>query len=149
MIDLDGLKLMWEKDSVISENDLDGATIDGARLHAKYLDMYGHSRLLLKKKEQELAQMKLLKFRWYNGSMTKEEMDRLKWDYDPYQGCNKPIRSDRNAYIETDPDVSNLILKVEYYKVVVDLLKEILDTLKWRHQSIRNIIQWRQFTSGV
>jgi len=27
--------------------------------------------------------------------------------------------------------------------------KEILDNIKWRHQTIKNMIEWRKFTSGV
>jgi len=51
-------------------------------------------------------------------------------------------------FINSDSDIQKIQLKIEYAKVVVESLKEILDTLRWRHQTIRNIIEWRKFESG-
>jgi hypothetical protein len=81
--------------------------------------------------------------------MSKKEMDEEGWDYDPFQGESKPLKSELGPYIDSDPDVQRLTLKVEYSKVVVDALKEIIDTIRWRHQTIRNMISWRQFEAGV
>ena len=36
-----------------------------------------------------------------------------------------------------------------YIEEMVLALKEILDTVKWRHQTIKNMIEWRKFTSGI
>ena len=36
-----------------------------------------------------------------------------------------------------------------YFEAIEEALKEIMDTIKWRHQSIKNMIEWRKFTSGV
>jgi len=40
-------------------------------------------------------------------------------------------------------------LKLEYQAVMVETLKEILDTIRWRHNQIGNIIKWRSFEAGV
>ena len=32
---------------------------------------------------------------------------------------------------------------------LIDTLKEILENIKWRHQNIKNIIEWNKFTSGM
>ena len=32
---------------------------------------------------------------------------------------------------------------------IVNCLKEIMDNIKWRHQNIKNMIEWRKFTSGI
>ena len=39
--------------------------------------------------------------------------------------------------------------KIELLKVQVETLKEIMESIKWRHQTIKNMIEWRKFTSGV
>jgi hypothetical protein len=31
---------------------------------------------------------------------------------------------------------------------MIDTLKEIVDNLKWRHQTVGNIIRWKQFEAG-
>ena len=38
--------------------------------------------------------------------------------------------------------------KIEYYKNVIDTLSEIISNVNWRHQTIGNMIKWKQFESG-
>jgi hypothetical protein len=52
-------------------------------------------------------------------------------------------------YYGSDQDIQKMQLKIDYNKELCDTLKEILDNLKWRHQTIKNMIMWRQFTSGA
>ena len=53
MIKLDELFEMWKKDCQIDENNLDGATIQNAKLHSKYLEIHSMTKLQLKRKELE------------------------------------------------------------------------------------------------
>jgi glycerophosphoryl diester phosphodiesterase len=39
--------------------------------------------------------------------------------------------------------------KIHYLEEMCSTLKEILENVKWRHQNIKNMIEWRKFTSGV
>lgn len=149
MIKIEKLHEMWKKDSVIDNSELDASSIQSAILHSKYLELYNMTRLNLKKKQLEYESLKHRKWRYYTGKMEKVEMDELGWDYDPFNGSTKPLKSEINNYIDSDKDIQKLSLKIEYYKVVGEALEEIISTLKWRHQTIRNIIEFRKFTSGV
>ena len=51
-------------------------------------------------------------------------------------------------YLDADPEIQKSEEKIQYYKTIVDSLIEIIDNLKWRHQTISNIIRWKQFQSG-
>jgi hypothetical protein len=148
MIDIETLHQMWEEDSSIDEFALDETSRKGANLHSKYLELYNIARLTLKKRELELTEMREKKKRYYGGKMTQEEMDQHQWPYDPFQGESKPLKSDMPEFINSDSDIQKIQIKIEYAKVVVEALKEILDTLRWRHQTIRNIIEWRKFEAG-
>ena len=53
-----------------------------------------------------------------------------------------------NYYYDADPEIQKSEEKIQYYKTIVDTLTEIIDNLKWRHQTISNIIRWKQFQSG-
>jgi len=53
-----------------------------------------------------------------------------------------------NYYYDADPEIQKSEEKIQYYKTVLEALQEIIDNLKWRHQTIGNIIKWRQFESG-
>ena len=139
---------MWEQDSKLDPARLDNTSLESAKLHAKYLQLFDNARLMLKKKEIQMNELKLLKWRYYAGKMTKAEMDDLGWDYDPFHGATKPMKTELNQYIDADPDVSKLKLKVEYTKVVASALEEIINTLRWRHNVIKNIIEFRKFQAG-
>jgi hypothetical protein len=52
-------------------------------------------------------------------------------------------------YYKTDPDLSKIESQIEYKKVIIDTLIDIMDNIKWRHQNIRNIIDWKKFTAGA
>ena len=77
---------MWKTDSVIDEMNLDESSRDSAKLHGKYLEILSINRMKLKKAELEFKV--LLKDKWmhYNGKMSKEEINKKGWDYDPLNG---------------------------------------------------------------
>ena len=139
---------MWKTDSVIDEMNLDESSRDSAKLHGKYLEILSINRMKLKKAELEFKV--LLKDKWmhYNGKMSKEEIDKKGWDYDPLNGLTV-LKGDMDYYYDSDPVIQEAQAKIEYLKEVVDTLKEILDNVKWRHQTIKNMIEWRKFTSGI
>ena len=146
---LDDILVMWGADSKIDEVNLDETSVKSASLHAKYLELYSHAKLRLKKREHELAVLKKDKWLYYNGKMSKEEMDSKSWPYDPFNGLMKPLKSDMDIYYDTDSDIVKLKMIVEYQQNIVETLKDILENIKWRHTTIKNIITWKQFTSGV
>lgn len=147
MIDLQNVLKEWEKDSTIDDMNLDEESRRAANLHAKYLQLYSLAKLQLKKTEME--QKSLLKEKWlyYGGKMTATQIEDKGWEYDPFDGL-KVLKTDMDKYYDADPDIQNSEEKIEYWKVTVDTLKEILDNVKWRHQTIKNMIEWRKFQAG-
>jgi hypothetical protein len=145
---LDDILETWKNDSKIHESKLDESSLQGAIMHAKYLELYSISKLKLKRKEYESTVLKKDKWLYYNGRMSKVDMDKHGWPYDPFQGCNKPLKCDMDMFYNTDSDISKLKMVIEYQQVIVDTLKEILDTLRWRHNTIKNIIEFRKFAAG-
>lgn len=140
---------MWSEDSKIDEINLDESSIKSAAMHAKYLEIYTLAKMRLKKKELDLAILKKDKWMWYNGKMTKDEMDSRQWDYNPFDGMTKPLKSDMEQFYKTDPDISALQLGVDCQQVLVETCKEILDTIRWRSSTIKNIIEFKKFQAGI
>ena len=137
----------WEEDSKINQTDLSHASIETAMAHSRYLKLLSLGKLQLKK--SQLNQKSLLKDKWlyYNNKMSKEEIDEKGWDYDPFKGL-KVMKTDMNYYYDSDIDIQKSEEKIAYHKTIVETLQEIVETLRWRHQSISNIIKWKQFESG-
>ena len=147
-MNLDEILESWKKDSVIDDTALDEDTVKTSKLHAKYLEIYSLSKLQLKKKEFDLEKIKKDKWLYYTGKMTKEDMDERGWDYDPFQGMTKPLKSEMNMYYETDEDLVKVKAQIDYQKSIIDTLEEIMNNIRWRHSHIKNIIEFRKFTSG-
>lgn len=139
---------MWKTDSEIDELKLDEASQQSARLHAKYLEMLSVTRLQLKKKEAEFRVLLKDKFLWYNGKMSKDEMDARGWNYDPLNGL-KVLKGDMDRFYDSDSDIQNAQMKIDYLKELVSTLEEIMGNIRWRHQNIKNMIEHRKFTSGI
>jgi len=139
---------MWKTDSEIDELKLDEASQESARLHAKYLEMLSVTRLQLKKKEAEFKVLLKDKFLWYNGKMSKDEMDARGWDYDPLNGL-KVLKGDMDRFYDSDADIQNAQMRIDYLKELVGTLEEIMGNIRFRPNNIKNMIEWRKFTSGI
>lgn len=148
MNNLENIIEMWKKDSVIDEMNLGDASRESAKLHSKYLELYSVNKLKLRKLELDFKVLLRDKWSHYNGKLSKEEMDEKGWNYDPLNGLTV-LKGDMDKWYDADPLIQEAQLKIEYTKEVVDSLKEIMDNIKWRHQSIKNAIEWHKFTSGV
>ena len=147
MLDIENVLSEWQKDCVINQNQLDQSSVDTAKLHAKYLQWLSVSKLQLKK--SQMNQKTLLKDKWlyYNGKMSQEEIESRGWDYDPFDGL-KVMKGDMDHYYDSDNDIQKSEERITYYKTLVETLQEIVETLRWRHQTIGNIIKWKQFEAG-
>jgi len=146
-LDLESILEMWKEDCVIEEMNLDEESRKTPSLHAKYLEIHSLTKLRLKK--AELDQKILLKDKWlyYNGKMDGEAIQEKGWSFDPFNGL-KVLKGDMDHYYDSDTDIQQSEEKIAYYKTILETLKEIIDNLRWRHQTIKNMIEWRRFESG-
>ena len=147
LLKLEDILTEWQKDSEINQGRLDQASVDTAKLHAKYLQWLSVAKLQLKR--QQMNQKTLLKDKWlyYNGKMSQDEIESRGWDYDPFNGL-KVMKGDMDYYYDSDKDIQKSEEKIVYYKTLVETLQEIVESIRWRHQTIGNIIKWKQFESG-
>jgi len=145
---LESILEMWKTDGEIKELELDSASINTPMLHAKYLEFHTIYKLKLKKKEYSFNILLKNKFLWYNGKLTKEQMDDLGWDYDPLNGL-KILKGDMDKFYESDNDILKSKAEIDYYKTILETLDEIIQNLKWRHQSIANAVNFKRFMSGM
>ena len=137
----------YSADSQLPRNDLDEASRATPSLHAKYLTILSHTKLRLKKAEMDQKSLLKLKWLWFNGKMDEDQIKELGWDYDPLNGL-KIMKGDMDHFYDSDKEIQESELRLQYLKTMVDTLKEIIDTLRWRHQTIGNMIKWRQFEAG-
>ena len=80
--------------------------------------------------------------------MDQETIKEKGWIPDPFDGL-KILKGEMDYYYDADQHIQEAQAKIELYKTQVETFKEILENIKWRHQTIKNMIEWRKFTSGV
>ena len=148
MMKIDDVLEMWKGDSEIDDLNLDEESRKSANLHSKYLEMLSVSRLQLKRREMEFQT--LLKDKWlhYHGKMPREDIEARGWSYDPLDGL-KILKGDMNKFFDADPDIQKAQAQIDYTKELISVLEEIMSNVRWRHQNIKNMIEWKKFTAGI
>ena len=144
---LDELKTQWANDCEIDDIELDTASLAVPQLHAKYQDLLTNKILVLKKYQEQYNTLLKDKWLWFNGKMDDDRIRELGWNPDPFDGL-KIMKNDMNIFFNADKDLQDLNAKIEYLKVTVDFLKECMQNITWRHQTIKNTIDWRKFMAG-
>jgi len=144
---LETILKLWETDSKIDSSSLDETSRQTPMLHAKYLPLLSEAKLQLKRAEAK--QKILLKDKWlyYNGKMTKEQIEEHGWQFDPFEGL-RVLKGEMDYYYDADTDIQHSEKTIQEWKVTVETLTEIVDNIKWRHQTIGNMIKWRMFEAG-
>lgn len=137
----------WKTDARIDPLNIDESSRLTPELHAKYLSMLSQTKLKLKQTEFKQKELMKHKWLWYNGKLSQEEVEEFGWDPDPFNGL-KILKGEMEHYVEADPELVEFEAKIEYLKTVIDTLKEIVENLKWRHQTIGNMIRIKQFEAG-
>jgi hypothetical protein len=137
----------WATDSELPRNNLDEASRTTPKLHAKYLTLLSQTKLRLKKAEMDQKSLLRLKWEWYNGKMSEERIKELGWAFDPLNGL-KIMKGEMDYYYDSDKEIQESELKIQYLNTLIDTLKEIVQNLNWRHQTIGNMIKWKQFEAG-
>ena len=146
-MNLEQLKQEWEKDTQIDDIELDKSSLEVPKLHAKYSSLLADKLVTLKKLQLELSKITKLKWLWYSGKLSQEEIKSLGWNDDPFDGL-KVMKSDYNYYFNADEDIQNLNGKIEYLNVCIQFLQKCMENITWRHQTIKNTIDWRKFMAG-
>tara|TARA_B100000508_G_scaffold140134_1_gene140241 strand:+ start:237 stop:671 length:435 start_codon:yes stop_codon:yes gene_type:complete len=142
---LESIMELWQQDCEINNMELGDEAIKIAKLHSKYYQIYINEKLVLKKYEVELKQLKLEKYEFYTQGPTEEQFEKG-WEL-PASG--KVLRTDANNYVDADQDVVNLILKYSVQKEKVDFLDSIIKSLVNRGFNIKAAIDFERFRSGV
>tara|TARA_X000000368_G_C22907804_1_gene657138 strand:- start:301 stop:744 length:444 start_codon:yes stop_codon:yes gene_type:complete len=146
-MNLKNIQDMWKDDCVIDDIELDASSLEVPRLHAKYTELLSEKKLEVVRYERKMKELNKDKWLWYGGKMSREQIEEKNWDYDPFDGLTV-LKSDYDKFTGSDQDIQDLNDKLEYLRITVDVLTDIVSQITWRHQTIKNIIEWRKFMAG-
>jgi hypothetical protein len=143
---LSEIQEMWEQDSRIDETNLGRESTRVPTLHAKYLVYLSKVKLQLRKAESDYYNTRRLKYRYYRGEMSKDELEDNGWVQ--WQG-NKPLKNEMDEFLQCDQNLIELQDKVEYFKTVIYTLEQILRSINSRTWDIKTAVEWSKFTNGM
>lgn len=144
---------MWDEDSKIRKSNKQDiisaqqAAAECGQLHAKYLRMLAEAKLKLEKVVLEQNNLMKDKWLWYNGKLSQEEIEKLGWNPDPFNGL-KMLKGEMDYYIKADPELNAVEAKIKYIKTIIETLESILTSIQWRNNNIRNVIDAVKFQAG-
>ena len=140
----DDISEIWAKDCKIDESNLVGESKKIPELHNKYYTMYYKEALKVKKLRYDYKELELAKREWFDGSMAEEDLRERGWK--PQQ--KKIIRQDIDKSIQSDRDIINLSLKIDYHSTRANYLEDIIKTIHSRNFVIKNMVDILKFQHG-
>ena len=138
---------LWKKDCQIDDIELDASSLKVPQLHAKYSEILVNKKLEVIRYERQMKELDKDKWLWYGGKMSRKQIEDKKWDFDPFNGLTV-LKSDYDKFKGADKDIQDLYEKLQYLRITVEFLTDVVSQLTWRHQTIKNIIEWRKFMAG-
>ena len=144
-MNLDNLKELITKDSIVDSTELGIESLKIPQLHSKYLTILADVKLLLAKQQNDLAVLKLRKWKIYTGKVSKEELD--EWKEEPSELTL--LKSDVEQFVEADPKIIELKLKITVNEVKLRMVEEFIKSLNNRNFMIKSAIDWQKMMNGI
>jgi|TARA_R100000030_G_scaffold57431_1_gene43274 hypothetical protein len=141
---LDELKNLVQEDLVIDKTELDVEALKTPQLHNKYLNFLLEEKLMLTKSESDLRILRKIKWLYYTGKMSVEELEDRGLEPFPLN----VLKQDIDKFIDSDDEIVKLTNRVEFQKEKVEYLKTVVKTMSDRQWYIRSAIDWIKFTNG-
>lgn len=135
----------WNEDSQIDRTELGDESLKIPKLHHKYYQIYVNERMLLRKFEHELKQLKLEKYEFFSQGPN-EETQAKGWKL-PAKGII--LKSDIPMYMDADSDIIQICLKIGLQQEKIEFLDSIIRSLNNRGYNIKSAIDWQKFTMGA
>ena len=144
-MNIENLKELITKDSQIDSTELGIESLKIPQLHSKYLTILADVKLLLTKHQNDLAVLRLRKWKIYTGKASKEELD--EWKEEPSDLTI--LKSDVEQFVEADPKVIELKSKVAVNEVKLRIVEEFIKSLNNRNFMIKSAIDWQKMMNGI
>lgn len=135
----------WAKDSIIDETDVSPQLLNTGKMQSKYVKYMAENSLLSKKKLIEYNNLRSVKWDYYNGTMSKEELDERGWK--PYLYAVK-MKDSIERCLDKDPDLNKLLMNKAVYDEAVTACMSILKELNNRTWALRTWVDYQKYLLG-
>ena len=144
-MNLEEIKTSWEKDAKINENNIALESIKCSSLHAKYIGEIASHKSREIKLKSEYSKVKKIKVKYFNGEMSKEELE--EYQLEQYQG-KRMLKTQMDEFLAGDEDLLLILNKLDYTKTCIYVLEGIIKSIYGRSYDVRNFVESRKFELG-
>jgi len=144
-MDIEKILEEWQTDCKMDRTHLDREAVSIPQLHHKYFKLMISERLLMRKLDADMKQLKLDKHEFYTQGHSKDTQDKG-WTL-PSKGLI--LKADLPMYMEADREIVSLNLRIGYQLEKIDLLESIIKMVMNRNFQIKSAIDWIKFEQGA
>lgn len=141
---LEDIQNHWLEDTKIDRTDLDNESTKIPYLHSKYWKFLINEKMILRKKKNELLELKKRKYEYYSGKFSQQDYDETGWE----QFSLRLLKQDIQMYIDSDEHVSKLILDIALQDEKCKFLEDIVKSLHSRGFLLKTAMDFIKFTNG-
>ena len=144
-MNIEQLLEMWSQDSKIEETEASKELAKVPSLHSKYLRVRSNHNLIVKKLMTDYSSRKRIMWEYYSGDLNNPE-DLAKYNLEPLR--RKILRQDIPIYLDSDEELTKILIKKMIHQEIVDACDSILKELNNRTYQLGNIVKWETFVGG-
>jgi hypothetical protein len=133
----------WESDAKIDTTNAGMEMIRIPIIHSKYNKYISLHKLAVARREAELYKLRKQKWMYYNGKMTKEELETLGWEPFPFT-----LKSDLSIYMDGDVEIQKKRAQITLHEECVSFCTYVMKELASRTYQIKEWMAWERFTGG-
>lgn len=139
-MNLEELQNEWREDCKIEKDHekLAEASRGVPSLHAKYLEYYNNFSLMKKEREMKYKTLLREKTEFYLGKAPAKVYAENPFDL-------KILKQDLPLYLESDVEIQQAVLKLEYLDTIINTCDSILRMINGRSYQIKNVIECEKY----
>lgn len=134
---------IWDEDSTMDSTEPGKELLKIPKLHAKYIRIRSKYSMRVRQFELDLASVRKRKYDYYSGRLSQEELD--KYGLKQFKFV---LKGEVREYVDSDPEVTDLLRKKSANEELVHLSDSILKELNNRGYALKAYIDWEKFIGG-
>lgn len=143
-VSIETLMKEWSEDTIVDSTSIEKELLKISHLHGKYLNVMSYHRHLIRKMDADYKMLKGLREDYYQGHLTKEELEERGWEPCQHLLTNPQIA----RKLDTDAELNKMLLKKVAHEEIVSYCESVLKSLHNRTWDLGNFVKYVQLSSG-
>jgi len=135
----------WKEDSKLDPANLLDVMYRHPILHSKYLEILQDYKLNQRRLVLKLQKERQFMTRYYNGELTKEELDAAGLKQYLFK---RPLKSEMETLIEADESIQRIQEQINYMDTLISSAESIMRDIGNRYYLFRNLVEHTKYLAG-